>query len=96
MRAALIRAAFRLFESPLRLAIKNGTEAPPEEIHRIKAIFDNNSVKLGLIVENNLVNTSNPISSKAVKTEVDNITSLIGKINMILNYVNTGVKPESL
>lgn len=56
----------------------------------------NNSVKLGLIVENNLVNTSNPISSKAVKTEVDNITSLIGKINMILNYVNTGVKPESL
>lgn len=57
---------------------------------------ETDGITLSLRMAQTVNESEYPISSKAVKTEVDNITSLIGDINKILNYVNTGVKPESL
>ena len=45
-------------------------------------------VKLSLTVEQELADSEHPISSKVVKTEVDNITSLIGDVKAILEAIN--------
>lgn len=54
-----------------------------------------NSVKLEIQVESEINETQNPISSKAVKTEVDTINEAIGTISDVLNYVLTGERPAT-